>query len=177
MKNLLYPFFVLLITGCTSIGSSDFKCGGIESGIKCQSVSDMYKQTTEGGYNSDRNVGSKNVTSPHRSRHGKYRKFGSLVSGSNPKYQVTKKEPEALLRIPHGNADELIMVAPPEPDSSVPMHYQESKERVWINEFVDDVGVFVGEQRVYFASKQSGWASRNKVSTDVFQPLKNIKKD
>jgi len=179
MKLSLLVSLFLLVAGCTTIGSSDFKCGGIEAGVKCTSVSEMYKQTTENQYSADRGYVTKSSSSPRLSRRigGKYRYKRRIHNDQAPSINnEMAQDVEPLLTLPIANRNELIFVTPPEPDMSIPEHNLEVKERVWLNEFVDVGGSFVGSQKIYFASRESGWEARQLMSINVFQPLKSIVK-
>jgi len=179
MKIILVATLFVLVAGCTTIGSSDFKCGGIEAGVKCTSVSEMYKQTTENQYSADRGYVTEASSGPRLSRRigGKYRyKRRSHNAHAATINTEVPQDAEPLLTLPIANRNELIFVTPPEPDMSIPEHNLEVKERVWLNEFVDVGGSFVGSQKIYFASRESGWEARQVMSTNVFQPLKSIVK-
>lgn len=173
MKRIILVVFVLL-TGCTTLGESEFKCGGIEAGIKCQPVSGVYADVTESNYSSER----VEVVQPEKNLHRRGIGFGAgshVRVASDVESSINTIIPdsrvEELLTLKSGNADSLIFVNPPS-DSGKPQIVSEQRERILINAGVDTDGNYHEKHYIYFRSKDSHWVNDSSEQNKLFEPLK-----
>lgn len=170
-RIILVSFF---LTGCTTLGESEFKCGGIEAGIKCQPVSGVYSEVTESNYSSERIE----VVLPEKKLHRRGVGFGAgshvRVTSDLESSSITiipDHRVEELLTLKSGNADSLIFVNPPS-DSGKPQIVSEQRERILINAGVDTDGNYHEKHYIYFRSKDSHWANDSSEKNKLFEPLK-----
>ena len=172
--RILSLVFILLLGGCTTLGESDFKCGGVEAGIKCQPVSGVYGDVTESNYSSDRVVIKPPVVVLKRNGlgfgSGNHSKFVEL-DNANEVVPHEFNEKEELLILGNGDIDSLVLVNPPTSEGS-PTIVSEQRERVLINAGIDDHGNYHESHYIYFKSKQSSWSATSYEKSNLFEPLK-----
>ena len=164
---------IFVLQGCASVGESDFKCGGIDVGIKCKPVSAIYSEVTDSNYSGDR--AEQVETSQSLVRKGLSLGAGerSIVSTTHQvDVESTKSKPTELLIMHKGNPDSLVLVNPPTSEKT-PIRIGEIRERVWLSHYVDSNGDYHDDKFIFFSSQKAGWKGSNSEVHKYFEPLKN----
>lgn len=155
LRATLVSFFLVLISGCTSFGNSEFACPGMPNGVRCTPTRDLYNASNGGEL--------------PRASHGQ----SESVSARDPENnsgQVAKSEP---------TTDAVIdtFVTPMLPDRPVPVRTPSQVMRIWIESWEDtESGALVSPGYVYTEIEPRRWVlgkpeSAAEQQERLFRPL------
>jgi len=93
--TLLATGIITTLTGCASIGSDDFACPGIPSGVKCMSTRDVYEQ----GSKQSVSLLSSQTSNAHVSSEGTNRVLENYVTARLEDRPIPVRTPALVMRI------------------------------------------------------------------------------
>lgn len=175
-----------LLTGCASTGSSNFSCSGMPSGVNCAPASKLYNLVDKPGYEDGvtgqmmdaQRRGNASVSADQRSdRRGDLSRRGSSLPDDSGEMRTEQGAPSFFGRepiIPAGDPDQLFLLNPPVADPTDPIRVQAVQQRVWVAPWVNQRGVWHGQQVIYVEVSGREWQNGvvgSGPAVPIFRPL------
>ena len=179
MKNkYLIPVLGMILSGCTTLGDSEFGCSGLPQGVSCAKASELYNEVDKRGYQpSYRDVDGAYSDS---SSGAPANSIGRRQSGSVDLSSDTRNGEPAeryfgtVPEVSPASPDQLFLLNPPKADSTQPRRIEAKLREIWVAPWVDADGIYHSDQTLFVDIKPSSWRN-GEISVDsspIFSPLK-----
>lgn len=185
-KIIFVVAFGFLTTGCSTIGSSEFSCSGLPTGVQCQPASNLYNKVDKAGYQVEGEPGYSTVSSS--AANTGVSKTGRRLSRNNLSRKDTG-QPETnndnrtgragerffgnMPHVPATDPEQLFLLNPPIGDGTDPIRKSANLRKIWIAPWVDREGAYHSEQSIFIDITSATWANgeQNTTKSPIFKPL------
>lgn len=188
MKNKLLiglPLIGLLsLGGCATVGSGDFACSGLPTGVQCEPASNLYNKVDKPGFGIEGEPGYDQSAATTTTRSGRRLSRNNLSRKDTGKAETnhdnrTGRAGERFFgsvpNVPATEPDQLFLLNPPVGDGTDPIRRSANQRKIWIAPWVDKQGAYHSEQSVYIDITSATWANgeQNSSKSPIFRPLNN----
>lgn len=179
MKNkYLIPVLGLVLSGCTTLGESDFGCSGLPQGVSCTKASELYNEVDKRGYEpsyKDANSPKASETSGASTDSIGRRQSGAAdLSSDTRNGEPAERYFGTVPEVSPASPDQLFLLNPPKADSTQPRRISAKLREIWVAPWVDADGIYHSDQTLFVDIKPSSWRN-GEISVDsspIFSPLK-----